>query len=105
MPEAKLAREAEIAYALVALPSDYDCWRPHPGDLDKHELLKEIIGNLMEATKNAIQLIKTAVERFDRIADTPSPAHSALELAVWSNKEGIPSQAKERVQGLLGKYV
>ena len=51
MPEAKLAREAELAYALVALPSDYDCWRPAPADLDKHELLKEIIGNLTEATR------------------------------------------------------
>ena len=40
MPEARLAREAENAYALVALPSDYDCWRPQPADLDKHELPK-----------------------------------------------------------------
>jgi len=54
MPEAKLAREAELAYALVCLPSDYDCWRPAPAELDKHELLKEIIGNLTEATGNAI---------------------------------------------------
>ena len=63
MPEAKLAREAEIAYALVALPSDYDCWRPAPTELDKHRLLKEIIGNLIEATGNAIELIKAAVGR------------------------------------------
>ena len=34
MPEAKLAREAEICYALLALPTDYDCWRPHDGDID-----------------------------------------------------------------------
>ena len=40
MPEAKLAREAEIAYALVALPTDYDCWRPHEGTADKQALLE-----------------------------------------------------------------
>jgi len=35
MPEAKLAREAELCYALVALPTDYDCWRPHPAHVDQ----------------------------------------------------------------------
>ena len=46
MPEARLAREAEICYATVALATDYDCWRPHPHALDQFELLEEIIGNL-----------------------------------------------------------
>lgn len=105
MPEAKLAREAEIAYALVALPSDYDCWRPHPTDLDKHELLKEIIGNLTEATANAIELIKTAVGRFGEIADVSSPAHSALEMAIWSNREMISPAAKKKLCVLVEKYL
>jgi 5'-methylthioadenosine phosphorylase len=105
MPEAKLAREAEIAYALLALPSDYDCWRPVPGQLGKHELLKEIIGNLMEATTNAIELIKIAVERFEQIAEQPSPAHSALELGIWSNKDLIPDAVKRRLELLIGKYM
>ena len=105
MPEAKLAREAEIAYALVALPSDYDCWRPQPADLDKHELLKEIIGNLTEATGNAIALIRAAIERFGEIADLPSPAHSALELGIWSNRELIPPAAKEHYGVLVEKYL
>ncbi|MCY2930855.1 MAG: S-methyl-5'-thioadenosine phosphorylase [Planctomycetota bacterium] len=105
MPEAKLAREAELAYALVALPSDYDCWRPTPGDLDKHELLKEIIGNLTEATANAITLIKAAVERFAKIADVPSPAHSALELGIWSNRQMIKPEAKTTLGPLVSKYL
>jgi 5'-methylthioadenosine phosphorylase len=105
MPEAKLAREAEMAYALVALPSDYDCWRPAPADLDKHELLKEIIGNLTAATANAIALIKAAVDRFGEIADTPSPAHCALELAIWTNPAHIPPAVKTRLAPLIGKYV
>ncbi len=105
MPEAKLAREADIAYAMVTLPSDYDCWRPHPTELDKHELLKEIIGNLTEATQNAVELIKTAVARFGEIADTPSPAHSALEQAIWSNREMIPPAAKKKLGVLVEKYL
>ncbi len=105
MPEAKLAREAELAYALVALPSDYDCWRPHPTDLDVHELLKEIIGNLMEATKNAVVLIQAAIARFSEIADTPSPAHTALELGIWSNHEAIPAETKKSLGILVEKYL
>lgn len=105
MPEAKLAREAELSYALVALPSDYDCWRPSPDDLDKHELLKEIIGNLQAATANAIALIRRALETFPAIAETPSPAHSALEMAIWSDKSKITPETKKKLQLLIGRYV
>ncbi len=105
MPEAKLAREAELAYALVALPSDYDCWRPPGAELEKQELLKEIIGNLSEATANAIELIRSAVERFDEIAEKPCPAHTAMELAIWSNREMIPPKAKEQLGVLVEKYL
>jgi 5'-methylthioadenosine phosphorylase len=105
MPEAKLAREAELSYALVALPSDYDCWKPAEEDLDKHELLKEIIGNLKDATANAIALIKEAVARFGEIAETPSPAHSALELGIWTPPERIDPAAIERYGILLEKYL
>jgi len=105
MPEAKLAREAEIAYALVCLPSDYDCWRPAPAKLDKQELTREIIGNLTQATANAITLIKAAIERFGRIADAVCPAHSALEMSIWSDKRMIPPAVKKRLALLLGKYL
>ena len=95
-----------MAYAMVALASDYDCWRPHPDDLDKHELLKEIIGYLTAATANAITLIKAAVERIGEIADTASPAHNALELARRNHDvhvftalaDGLPE--KENINGM-----
>ena len=118
MPEAKLAREAELAYAIVCLPSDYDCWRPHPAEeasnrdtsrlepqIDRHELLREIIANLAEATQNAIALIRAAVARFDQIARQPSPAHSALELAIWSKRELIAPAAREKFGVLIAKYL
>ncbi len=105
MPEAKLAHEAEMAYALVCLSTDYDCWRPHPADLDKHQLLKEIIGNVTEATARAVDLVKAAVERFDRIASEPSPAHAALELAIWSDRKRIDPAARARYGVLVEKYL
>ena len=101
----KLAREAEIAYALICLPSDYDCWRPHPGELDKHGLLKEIMANVTEATKHAVDLTKAAVERFGEIAEVSSPAHSALELAIWSDRQKIPPEARQKLGVLVEKYL
>lgn len=104
-PEFKLAREAELAYALVCLPSDYDCWRPSVGELSKQELLKEIIGNLTQATANAIALIKEAIARFDEIANIPSPAHTALELAIWSRRDLIPQATRDHLGVLVEKYL
>ena len=105
MPEAKLAKEAELPYAMICLPSDFDCWRPAPAELDKHELLKEIIGNLQSVTASAIELIKRAIARFGEVAEVPSPSHTALELAIWSNRAQIPSDVKQKLGILLAKYV
>jgi 5'-methylthioadenosine phosphorylase len=105
MPEAKLAREAELSYALVCLPSDYDCWRPAAPDLDKHELLMEIINNLKAATKNAIDLIQVAVARFAAIAEVPSPAHGALDLAIWTARDKIPTALKAKLGVLVEKHL
>ena len=72
MPEAKLAREAEIAYALIALVTDYDCWRTPPkkdAPTDPAELLKEIIANLQSASDNAVNLIRKALRKIAEAAD------------------------------------
>jgi 5'-methylthioadenosine phosphorylase len=113
MPEAKLAKEAEISYALVALVTDYDCWRPHtagtaekPEPPDPSALLKEIIGNLETATTNAIALMKRAVElmasRMDELKQRP--AQHALQLGIWSDKSWIDPTERERLAPLWGKY-
>ncbi len=93
-PEARLAREAEIAYAMIAMPTDYDCWRPHDPNKPQQELLAEIIANLKTATQRNLSLIKQAL-RDTTALQTPSPAHQALNLAVWSDKQKIdPAQIK-----------
>jgi len=104
-PEFKLAREAELAYALLCLPSDYDCWRQSPHELSKQELLREIIGNLTQATANAMALIRHAVARFDEVATIPSPAHSALELAIWTRRDMMVPAQRKHLGVLLKKYL
>jgi len=105
MPEAKLAREAEICYALVALPTDYDCWKPHPGTLDQAKLIEEILGNVKAATQNAIELIRRAVPKIAEIGEKPCPCQSALALAIWSDRARIPADVKEKLRPILGKYL
>ncbi|MHC4114825.1 MAG: MTAP family purine nucleoside phosphorylase [Planctomycetota bacterium] len=101
MPEAKLAREAQMCYALIALASDYDCWRPHEPGKDKQTLLREIIGNLQEATANAIKLIEAVLQKSDRICDEDCPCRKALELAVWTTEQHIDAKDKEKLSVLF----
>jgi 5'-methylthioadenosine phosphorylase len=120
MPEAKLAREAEMGYALIALVTDYDCWRQPPATTDTQEkadppalsaaegfvLLKEILGNLKTASGNAMRLVRRTVElmaeRREELA--ASPALRALELGIWSDRTRIPPHEIERLRTLWGKY-
>jgi 5'-methylthioadenosine phosphorylase len=111
MPEAKLAREAEISYALIALVTDYDCWRNKPAGqaeaaVDPHELLKEIIGNLQTASHNAIALMKRAVELMSQQREqlAKCPAQHALELGIWSDKSRIDRDEVQRLGALWMKY-
>lgn len=104
MPEAKLAREAEIAYALVALPTDYDCWRPHDADAAQPDLLGQIMGNLKKATAAGIELIKIALSDMAILGQRPSPAHEALRLAIWSDKSKIDPDHRQRLDLLWGRY-
>lgn len=105
LPEAKLAREAEICYALVALPTDYDCWRPHPAELGKAALLQEIIANLQSATHHALDLIRRALPRVLERGQEPCPCQSALELAIWSDRKAVPAEVRRRLAPLLGRYL
>lgn len=105
MPEARLAREAEICYGLVALPTDYDCWRPHPASLDQAKLIEEILGNVKVATQHAVELIKRAVPQIPALAEKPCACQSALALAIWSDKDRIPAATKQKLAPLIAKYV
>lgn len=101
MPEAKLAREAQMCYALVALASDYDCWREHDVSADKQSLLSEIIGNLSRATQNAVALIEKTLEFDSLLCDDDCDCRKALELAVWTAPETIDPKTKSALAPLF----
>ena len=101
MPEAKLAREAQMCYALVALVSDYDCWREHDVAVGKLDLLKEIIGNLTAATGNAIELIKKVLEHDGELCDDGCDCRKSLELAVWTKEEAIDENRRQELDVLF----
>ncbi len=101
MPEAKLAREAQICYALIALASDYDCWRPHKGGEDKQMLLKEIIANLQTATNNCLELIKAVLGSGHKLVYEDCDCRKSLDLAVWTDPAQIEAADKEKLEVLF----
>jgi len=101
MPEAKLAREAQICYALIVLPSDYDCWRPHEAQADKQTLLKEIIENLQAATENCLKLIKAILQSDRELVCEDCHCRKSLDLAVWTDPAQIDPADKEKLKVLF----
>ncbi len=101
MPEAKLAREAQICYALIALPSDYDCWRGHEEQKDKQALLKEITANLQTATENCLKLIKAVLQSDNKLIREDCSCRKSLDLAVWTNQSQINPADKEKLKVLF----
>ncbi|NEO14313.1 MULTISPECIES: S-methyl-5'-thioadenosine phosphorylase [unclassified Moorena] len=100
LPEAKLAREAEIAYATLALVTDYDCWHE---DHD-HVTVNMILDNLQ---RNAINAQKVIQETVRRLVDNPpvSKAHSALKHAIFTPLDQAPEATKEKLELILRKYL
>jgi len=104
MPEAKLAREAQICYALVALASDYDCWSTsgeHEEGTSKQTLLKEIIANLKAATDNCLKLIKAVLTGDSELVSDNCYCRHSLDLAVWTEQSRIKTADKEKMRVLF----
>lgn len=101
MPEAKLAREAQICYALIALVSDYDCWRPHHAGKSKQSLLQEIMANLQAATNNCLKLIRAVLTGEATLVSEDCPCRKSLNLAVWTDQSQISAADKEKLKVLF----
>ncbi len=100
LPEAKLAREAEIAYATLALVTDYDCWHPDHDSVT----VEMVISNLQRNAVNAQKVIQETVRRLS--ANPPqSDAHSALKYAILTRLDAVPAATKEKLKLLLKKYL
>lgn len=99
LQEAKLAREAEIAYATMALVTDYDCWHPDHDAVT----VEMIINNLTENAKMAQQVIARVVEQLDITA--LNGCHRSLESAIITSPDTIPPQLKRDLAPIIGKYI
>lgn len=100
LTEAKLAREAEIAYATLAMVTDYDCWHPDHDNVT----VEMVIGNLRKNATNAQSIIQEVVNRLG--ANPPkSDAHDALKYALLTPLDQISPNAKERLQYVLKQYL
>ncbi|HEY6330883.1 MAG TPA: S-methyl-5'-thioadenosine phosphorylase [Blastocatellia bacterium] len=100
LQEAKLAREAEMCYATIALVTDYDCWHPEHDSVT----IEMVINYLNRNSENAKNLIAGAVERMAK--STPScKCQQSLRHAIITAPDKIPPEAKERLQAIIGKYV
>ncbi|MBX0329954.1 S-methyl-5'-thioadenosine phosphorylase [Oscillochloris sp. ZM17-4] len=99
LPEAKLAREAEIAYGTLAMVTDYDCW--HAGH---DSVTVDAVVAVLHANATLSQrIVAQAVARIGD--DFVSPAHSALSTAIITDRSRIPAEAKERLALIAGKYL
>src|SRR6266571_5330509 len=96
MPEAKLAREAQLCYATLALVTDYDCW--HPG----HDAVTvdAVIENLLKNVALSQQIIRTVAPTLT--GDRPCACARALETAVLTPRHQIPAATRKRLSLLLG---
>jgi 5'-methylthioadenosine phosphorylase len=100
LQEAKLAREAEIAYATLALSTDYDCWHPDHDSVT----VEMVVQNLHKNAENAQRVIRESVKRLSETYPI-SKSHDALKFAIITPLAQVPEATKEKLGLLLQKYV
>jgi 5'-methylthioadenosine phosphorylase len=99
LTEAKLAREAEICYATVAMVTDYDCWHPQHDSVT----ISEVLGNLNRNTENVQRVIREAVGAMP--AERACKCGSALAHGLITDRAMIPAAAKKRLAAIIGQYI
>lgn len=100
LTEAKLAREAEICYATMALVTDYDCWHEDEEDVSVETVLEYLKKN----SENAASIIRTAIPIVAE-RDRSCACKRALEFAIITDRAAISAEAKKRLAPLVGKYL
>jgi 5'-methylthioadenosine phosphorylase len=98
LPEAKLAREAEICYATIALSTDYDCWHESEEDVS----VAAVVAVLKKNVELAKRIVKGAAERVP--AERKCGCVNAAELAVMTAPDAIPPSGRERLGVIMNKY-
>ena len=101
MPEAKLAREAEIRYASVSMVTDYDCWHPDHENVDVKQVIKVLLDN---ATK-AKNMIKNLIENFENHIDPNDPSNNCLDVAIITAPEKRTKKTIDKLKHIAGRVL
>ena len=101
MPEAKLAREAEIRYASVSMVTDYDCWHPDHANVDVQQVIKVLLGNAAKA-KN---MIKNLIDNFEKHIDPKDPTNNCLDVAIITAPEKRTQKTKDKLKTVAGRVL
>ena len=99
LQEAKLAREAELCFATLALSTDYDCWNPHHADVDIDDILKVIAANVELARRTVGRLAGALPAR------EGCPCPRALENAIITDRSAIPAAVRRDLAPIAGRYL
>ena len=102
MPEAKLAREAEIRYATVAMVTDYDCWHNQHDDVDVEQIIKTLNKN----SNNAKSLVRNIVNVLPKyITKEKDPAENILDKSIITQKQNWNKKTKKKLDIILKRYL
>ena len=101
MPEAKLAREAEIRYASVSMITDYDCWHPDHENVD----VKQVIKVLLENATKAKNMIKNLIDNFENHIDPNDPTNNCLDVAIITAPEKRSQKTKDKLKNIAGRVL
>ena len=101
MPEAKLAREAEIRYASVSMVTDYDCWHTDHANVNVQQVIKVLLGNAAKA-KN---MIKNLIDNFENHIDPNDPTNNCLDVAIITAPEKRTQKTIEKLKTIAGRVL
>ena len=101
LPEAKLAREAEMCYATMAWITDYDCWH----ESEEVVSVELVVQNLLQNVATSKEMLSRVIPRLGTARARDCACASALQNAIITHPDAIPQEAKERLAPLVGRYL
>ena len=101
MPEAKLAREAEIRYASISMVTDYDCWHPDHENVDVQQVIKVLLENASKAKG----MIKDIIENYTKYVDDKDPATKCLDIAIITDPKKRTRKTIKKLATIAGRVL
>ena len=101
MPEAKLAREAEIRYCTIAMVTDYDCWHPDHEEVD----VSIVIQTLVKNAANAQNMIKEVIKTFKNFSVNKDPANNCLDVAIITDSKLRSKKTIKKLKNIAGRIL